>query len=283
MMKQCLLLFLIITSLHHLIAFSTSAQAEKVDTTVYTEYTLPTFHENPFLLTDRERTFDVQQVRKHIKDYPDWFLYSLLGFCFLQVLMYLNFKKEVSNIFRSFTSINLARISFRDQEFSVSIASFLLNVNFVLLLAIYSYIILSTLGLNFEYSLLQSLLFISLFIAIIYIIKYVVLRILMVIFPFQYDLAFYLYHVFVTLKVLGFILMPLIVFLVLSNIKTPIIVLSLFIISIMFLYRYFQGLRISSPYWKANKFHFFIYICTLELAPMFLIIKIFESLFLIQA
>nr|MBS0037782.1 DUF4271 domain-containing protein [Saprospiraceae bacterium] len=55
--------------------------------------------------------------------------------------------------------------------------------------------------------------------------------------------------------------------------------IGLFMVVAIYLLRQFRGLFIGSKFLINNQFHFFIYLCTVEIAPMVILGKFFISIF----
>lgn len=86
----------------------------------------------------------------------------------------------------------------------------------------------------------------------------------------------YLYNVFLSQKILGLFLLPIIAFLAFSVIKIKMIVLyiSLTVIALLYIRRYILAWKFHEFILRNNKLNFFMYLCTLELLPLAIIIKV---------
>jgi hypothetical protein len=209
-------------------------------------------------------------------NYRLW-LFLLLSFQFI-VVVYLRvaFYKQLEDTLRAYFNINLSQQIFREQEMSQPFSAFLLNINFIISATIYVYVVVSHL-LNIPgRGTLWMLGAILLMVAGIYTGKYLLMRLTAWVFPFKEEMNFYAFNFFINQKLLGVVLIPFNFMIAYSPEKMvlPVIIGSLIIISTAFLTRSVRGLLIAKNYLANYKFYFFVYICTLEIAPVLIIIKL---------
>ncbi len=122
---------------------------------------------------------------------------------------------------------------------------------------------------------LKEYLMISIAIGAISFIKYIVLRIIGVIFPVQKDAIKYTFLIGVFSSLIGLFLFPVNLLLAYGEeiYRTPIIYMVIFLLGIIYIYRYILGTSSTSPKIIRNKFNFFMYLCTLEIAPALVLVK----------
>jgi hypothetical protein len=209
-------------------------------------------------------------------NYRLW-LFLLLSFQFI-VVVYLRvaFYKQLEDTVRAYFNINISQQIFREQEMSQPFSAFLLNINFIISSTIYVYLVVSHMLHIPGRGTLWMLGAILLLIAGIYLGKYLLMRLTAWIFPFKEEMNFYAFNFFVNQKLLGVVLIPFNFMVAYSPDKMvlPVIIASLIIISTAFLIRSIRGLLIAKNYLANYKFYFFVYICTLEIAPVLIIIKL---------
>ena len=95
------------------------------------------------------------------------------------------------------------------------------------------------------------------------------------IFPFKETVKFYIFNVNIINKIVGILIIPFFVLLAYAPdyMKPWIFYISIAVIGSLLIYRYIRGVMIAKNYVTLHKFHFFIYLCTLEIAPTVILIK----------
>jgi hypothetical protein len=164
----------------------------------------------------------------------------------------------------------------REQLLQTPLASLLLNILFVISASLY----LSFLAVYYKVSPYESFWLVFAyclaFVAIMYTGKFLFLKIIGWIFNVGAATDTYIFIVFMINKIIGIVLLPI---LVLMAFPHPLlyqfgITLSFMILILLFLYRFFISYRPIRNEIKVNKFHFFIYLCAFEIAPLLLIYKV---------
>jgi hypothetical protein len=86
----------------------------------------------------------------------------------------------------------------------------------------------------------------------------------------------YVFLVSMVNRIMGIVLIPFIVFLAFAHqqLLNIVVTLSIGLVVILFLYRYLVSFGSLRNNLKINPFHFFIYLCTVEVIPMALIYKL---------
>lgn len=110
----------------------------------------------------------------------------------------------------------------------------------------------------------------------IYLAKHLFILIIGNVFPFKKDSQLYGFTIQTFNIFLGIVLIPfnLIIAFGPENTAVPLIYIGLIIIGILALLRTFRGFLIASTYIQSNLFHFLLYLCTFEILPILLLIKI---------
>lgn len=106
-------------------------------------------------------------------------------------------------------------------------------------------------------------------------IKQIIVNLLGSIFPIGKDAHRYSFLISVYSSIIGLFLFPFNLLLAYgpSEIRTFVIYLGVLMAIILFLYRYIVGTSSASQQVLRNKFNFFMYLCTLEIAPVLVLIK----------
>ncbi|HEX5554120.1 MAG TPA: DUF4271 domain-containing protein [Chitinophagaceae bacterium] len=202
--------------------------------------------------------------------------YIIIGVLFLLAVIRLSFTKYFSDLFRAFFNPTLSQRQLRDQLSQTPFPALLLNIFFTLSSGLYLFLILR----HFNYMTTSRPLylipvFMVLFMAV-YLIKYVFLRFGGWLFGFQEATSGYVFTLYMVNKVLGVALLPFILILAFSTPAFAGVALdiSLILIVMLFVYRYVRAYALVKNQIFFSRFHFFIYLCGFEIAPILIIGKL---------
>ncbi|MCH8903850.1 MAG: DUF4271 domain-containing protein [Bacteroidetes bacterium] len=229
---------------------------------------------NPDLISDQPV---VVQQRKLKPEY--WISIVLLLIISLATFVLVNFKKKINALVRGLFNIALAEQIYREQRFSLISFNTVLSLIFSLTMGLYGYLLLKYFNLNTIISGLLLYIVCCTFIAVIYFVKNVMNQIIAYIFPFNEILGFYNFNILLLNRLLGILLIPLLIMTVYTSEELrTFFILSIIILVISFiLYRYARGVTIGLKYIRFHKFYFFLYLCTLEIAPVLIIYKLLSD------
>lgn len=219
---------------------------------------------------------DDSLIRPHHTAGDRLWLFLLLTFQLLMVVyIRVGFAKSIEDTVKAYFNINLSQQLYREQEPSQPFSAFVLNVNFIISITIFVYLLVKA----FAAPTTNPALLIGgilLFVTLLYVGKFMMMRLVAWLFPFGDELGFYSFNFFLNQKLLGVLLIPsnFIIAYSPSELTRPIIYISLALIALAYLLRSFRGLVIARNYLYAYKFHFLVYICTLEIAPLLIIFKL---------
>ncbi len=106
--------------------------------------------------------------------------------------------------------------------------------------------------------------------------KHFLLSIIKWLFPIKKEISIYNFSIVIFNIIIGLILVPFVVFIGYG--PSDLIKISFYIstglVFITFVFRQLRGLFISGKYLILNKFHFLLYLCTVEIAPVIVLIKL---------
>ncbi len=210
-------------------------------------------------------------ARKH----PQWlFIIFVLQ---LLVLIYVKATglKNLEDSLKAYFNTNLSQQLFREQESAISFSVLLQMMNFIISCSVLLYLFIDYF---FQPNVADSLKIgsaIFLFTAVVYFLKYIAYKALSYVFPFSEDLDLFRFNYFLNQKLLGMLLIPFIYAAAYS--PNPYSAYFLLASAIIFvstiLIRSFKGLIIGSAYLRKHTFHFLLYICTFEIAPVLILVK----------
>ena len=125
----------------------------------------------------------------------------------------------------------------------------------------------------------QLFIFLQFFVLFIFSVKYGSLKFTGIIFPFKEELDYFNFNLFLDLKLLGIFLLSLNLFIAYS--PSPFnnfaVILSGILLGLLLMATIYRGFQYGGSQLKMNKVHFILYICTLEIAPFVILIKVISN------
>ncbi len=184
------------------------------------------------------------------------------------------YKPLVGQVYRSFLNDNMLRLKQREQGAFISFPLLLLYIFFFLSGGFFLYLVVQTLGATFEdhWTLLG---WCVLGLTAIFILKHTVLRVIGNIFPLEKELRQYSFTIAIFNITLGILLLPFNLLIAFGPGALPRYLIYTILASILLIYgfRIIRSLLIASRYISLHKFHFFMYLCTVEIAPTIVLVK----------
>ncbi|MFN8321550.1 MAG: DUF4271 domain-containing protein [Chitinophagales bacterium] len=196
----------------------------------------------------------------------------------LGVLTYIKvfFGSELQDIVYSVFNRNLSMQLFRTQSGEITFSSFLLHVNFLVAVSLYLQFYLEK-----YFPVTSSNQFVTLIILIFlftffYLIKIVLMNLIGVVFELKEECSLYVYDFTTLCKTLGLTLIPaLFVFYTAPKIFYNFIFLMSALIAGSFILIFvFRGLSTATKLMYRSVYHFFIYVCVVEISTVFLFFKL---------
>lgn len=240
----------------------------QIDTSSYKQYMV-----HPYL------PMDITPVSMFI-DYKinaskDFLFYLILGVVFLLAFIKLVFPKFFRNLFMLFFQTSLRQKQTREQLLQDSWASLLINLLFFLSAGLF-------VTLLTNYNAWSALPFwhlygyITAFIVLIYVGKFIFISFAGWVFNNKEAAQSYVFLVSMVNRIMGIVLIPFTIFLAFGNpqMLNIGITISICLVVLLFLYRYLVSFGSLRNDLKINPFHFFIYLCAVEILPMLLIYKL---------
>lgn len=207
--------------------------------------------------------------------------YSLIGLLLVFALLKHLFPKYFNDLFRLFFRTTLKYKQIREQLMQSKIPSFLFDGFFVITSALYIDFLLLNYQLIEAGNFWQMFFYSALAITGIYLVKFLGLKLSGWIFGAQEATDSYSFVVFVVNKMIGIYLLPFLILLAFS--KGDVYKISLAVswcgIGVLFLYRLILSYGAARNQIRFNSFHFFLYVCAFEIAPLLLIAKLLLHFF----
>jgi hypothetical protein len=196
----------------------------------------------------------------------------------LAALTYLKtaFGKDLDDLVQSVVSQNLAQQIFRTQSKEISFSSAVLNLNFIVVMSLYVRFVLVK---YFHASSLQSvssILFMNFLFTFFYLGKIAVLKVIGVLFEVSDACEEYIFNFTIVCKTLGLALLPALFIFYTAPQKffNFIFIVSVFVFVFMVLTFIWRGLSTVYKLLYRSVYHFFIYVCVVEISSIFLLFKL---------
>jgi len=221
------------------------------------------------------------QPEEKLSGNTDWILGVLISVFLILAWVRVNHGKRLGQIVKAFQSNHYVNLIIRENDSLMQRVSIALNAVYILVAPIFIY----QLGLYYGWTFIPStrdggfiyfFLLISGLILLVYAIKTILIRIVGFVFKAQEKLTEYLFNTFLINKILGMALLPIVICLAFIPQTEPVLIkIGILLFVSTYVYRLIRGLIIGSSNANFSRFYLFLYLCTLEILPLVVFIKIF--------
>ncbi len=204
----------------------------------------------------------------------DALFYTLLAILSIVAFTRVVFPRYFVNMFSLLFQTSYRQKQSIEQLTNNKISSFLLNVVFILSIAMYVTLIFEKIHfLHFNFWIIYAYCIVTFI--IIYLFKFVFLHFMGWIFNAEEAMDAYSFIIFLNNKIISLVLLPFIFILAFSEgeISAISLVITYVLIGIGLLYRFFIVMSSLRTTLKVNPLHFFLYLCGVEILPLLLIYK----------
>jgi hypothetical protein len=216
---------------------------------------------------------DVPDVPEQKKAPTQQFVFWILLFTIIILASILNLKRNsFSNLYRSISNENYLRLIQREENNGFSALFIILNGLFYINGGLFLYLTFAHYGYNVDINFFALSSF-ALF--LVYLLRNLGMAYLAFVFPIskeanQYNFTVILYNNFIGIVL---IVLNLMIAYSPSGISTFFLYLGFIIFGLFYMLRIFRGFLNSASFISNNFFHFFLYLCTFEIATVFILIK----------
>ena len=233
---------------------------------------------NPYFAVFAKPIFNIE-VERRVQGKEIYF-YVLLGLFFYFAVVKTLFRKYITNLVSIFLRITLRQQQLREQLLQAPLPSLMLNIFFLLTGGLYASLLLSYYQWEVHSNFWIQTLYCIGILALIYMGKFVILKFTGWVFNLSKATDTYIFIVFLVNKMLGLLLLPFLVLIAFysGQPQQVFVTLSLILVLSLFAYRFFFSFGPIRAEIKVNPFHFFLYLCAFEIAPLLLIYKVLLSL-----
>lgn len=187
-------------------------------------------------------------------------------------------RERIEQLYHSFLNENFLRQLHRQNQGAFSVVYLVLY-----LFAFFNLGILVFHCLNYwEVNIPKTLFFVLQLIgvtALILLGKHLLLTILGIVFPIHKEISLYNFTIMTFWILIGIFLLPINILIAYApSILSKYVMLgAVGVILVVLIYRGIRGISIGSKYLFSYKFHFFIYLCTIEVLPFIILLKFFQN------
>lgn len=213
---------------------------------------------------------------KRVWQGKDALFYACIGLLLFFAFIRNAFPRYLQDLFRLFFRTTLKQRQVKEQMMASPLPSLLLNILFLLSGGLFITLLLQYYGLGEPYGFWQLLLYAAAGLGVIYLGKFITLKLCGWLFRLSEATDSYTFIVFSTNKVLGITWLPFIILIVFTDglSRQLFITAALIVTGGLFLYRFFLSYATIHKGIKLHPFHFILYLCAFEIAPLLLINKL---------
>ncbi len=229
-----------------------------------------------------ENTPQIIQIheKRDTKDTTTILFYLLLAALTIFAFAKYAYQNYVSKTWRSFTNFNLATQFYEDTLHMKKPVELLLSINRILILSVLFFLLARYFYPTPPFNDLTLWLIILGIVAVLSILRNAALQFLAFILPIGDRIHFYHFNLELAINIFSISLLPLLFIFAFSQqfIKSYVLIGVVCLTIIYLLYRSFRGFLVSRDLLPFHKFHFFVYLCTFEIAPLIILYKILGKL-----
>jgi hypothetical protein len=215
-----------------------------------------------------------EQLKKESRD--ESMFYFLCALLFYFGFIRVAYIKYLDNLKTLFMRVTMRQQQIRDQVLQSPLPSLMLNILFVISAGLFLSFVADYYNIVPGVNRWLLLFYCCVVIATIYLGKFILLKMIGWMFNIRSAADTYIFIVFLVNKMLGIYLLPALLLMAFAKppFLTILITLTYFFIVILFIYRFIIAYRPVRNEIKLSRFHFFIYLCAFEIAPLLLIYKV---------
>lgn len=211
----------------------------------------------------------------------DWLFYYLLTVFLFFGILRISYSRYLNDLFRFFFRTSLRIDQIREQLVQAGLASLLYNLFFAFSMGLYVYLVANYFHASLKLQEWLVPLFAALLLALLYLGKYTFLNLSGWLFNARAATNAYAFIVFLMNKMAGIAILPFLPLLAFGDatLQAIAITLSLTVLLLLFLYRFMRAYQPVQQLMQLSRFHFFMYLLAVEVAPLLLIYKLLARIF----
>ncbi len=205
----------------------------------------------------------------------DLLFYLLVFLLLVFAVLRRAFSKYFNDLFRLFFRTTLKQRQIREQLMQTPLPSLLLNGFFVISGALYITFLLQHFKLDPIHNFWLLFLYCGIGLSAAYFVKFIGLKVSGWLFNVKEAADSYIFIVFVVNKMIGILLLPFLILIAFAvgDVYSIGLTISWCLVAGLFVYRIILTYSAVRNQVKVNPFHFFLYLCAFEIAPLLLVYK----------
>lgn len=203
------------------------------------------------------------------------FIFGINAFMLILLTLLITlYRSLVQKIYRAFLNDNFLAMIHREEGGIVSIPYLLLYFLFFISGGTFLFLLLRYYG-QLDDQLFKSWGQCIGVLSGVFFVKHLCLKIMANVFPVAKEIKQYSFMIIIFSIILGIILVPINIMLAYLPAQAVqwVIYLAFTLVLLIYLFRALRGIFLSSKYITFYKFHFFMYLCTVEIAPVLILVK----------
>ena len=215
--------------------------------------------------------------RSEIKQFTgkELLFYLIVLLLIIYALLRMTFPKYFIDLFRLFFRTTLKQRQIKEQLMQTPLPSLLLNCFFVVSGGLYITFLIQHYNFSQEQNFWLLFFYCCIGLSAAYFLKFIGLKVSGWLFNVEEAANSYIFIVFVVNKMMGILLLPFLILLAftMGNVYTGGLTISWCIVGALLIYRFILTYSAIHNEVKVNLFHFFLYLCAFEIAPLLLVYK----------
>jgi hypothetical protein len=203
----------------------------------------------------------------------NWLLFMIVPLLLILTLVASLFRDKLNVLFKSFMNGNVQNMAYRESIGRANVHSFILYIVSIVSFGLFGLVLFINSHINTE-NFLKALVVSQVLSASYLLTKYFGIYFVRTVFPHKKIMDIYLFMFGQYNHILGMALIPFTIFLAFAPVEAVNVIkyTTFALIGFWWLMRMLRGLQIGSKFMTMNIFHFFAYICTVEIAPMLILL-----------
>lgn len=211
--------------------------------------------------------------------YRRFLFVAILSMFIILTLVVTVFRILIEKIWKAFLNDNLLNQLHREQSSGLAFAYIILYLLFFINGGLFAFLATKFFNITISESNLYTLFLLTGGIAGFFLAKHLVLWLAGFIFPIGKEVSSYQFTILVFNIISGFFLVPVILFIAYAPEETTEYVVfgALGLLAFTYLFLCMRGLFIANRFVATHKFHFLLYLCAVEIAPLLVIFKLMTA------
>jgi len=209
------------------------------------------------------------------KGYRRFLFITVLVMLIVLTLLFTLFRSVIGKAWQGFLNANILNQLYRERSLVTTVPYLILYVLFFLNAGIFAMLLAKYYNIPIASSNIGALSLCVGGIGAFFLMRHALLNLVGLIFPIDKETGVYGFSLTIFNIIMGLLLVPMILFVAYSPdaLAKTLIPVFLFLLAGMYLYLLLRGLLIANRYVLLHKFHFLLYICAIEIAPLVIVVK----------